>query len=57
MYLIDLLVAHTTSKSLLNTVHVIVCQFMWPSKIVLLEMFNTLFGVWVEIFEEKVFES
>ena len=44
MYLIDLLVAHTTSKSLLNTVHVIVCQFMWPSKIVLLEMFNTLFG-------------
>ena len=56
MYLIDLLVAHTTSKSLLNTVHVIVCQFMWPSKIVLLEMFNTLGKNWFD-WRESIFEN
>ena len=57
MYLIHLLVAHTTRKSLLYNVHVIVCELMWPPKIVLLEMFNTLFGIWVDIFEVKIFES
>ena len=32
-YFMHLLVAHTTSKSLLNFVHVIMCQVLWPSKI------------------------
>ena len=33
MYLIHILVAHTTHKSLLNSIHMIVCQLIWPSLI------------------------
>ena len=33
MYLIHILVAHTTHKSLLNSVHMIVCQLIWSSLI------------------------
>ena len=40
----DLLIAHTTSKSLLNTIHVIVCYVLWPNKIKFLEVFNAFLG-------------
>ena len=39
-----LLVAHTTSKSLLNTVHVIVYYVLWPNIIKFLEVFNAFLG-------------
>ena len=38
-----LLVVHTTSKTLLNMVHVIVCYVLWPTKIKLLDVFNAFF--------------
>ena len=44
-YFMHLLVAHTTSKTLLNLVHVIVCYVLWPSKIKLLNVFNAFWGV------------
>ena len=47
-----LLVAHTTSKTLLNLVYVIVCQVLWSSKIKLLDVFNAFWGVRKENFEE-----
>ena len=40
MYLIHLLVAHTTCKSLQNFVHEIVCKLVWPSKIMHFVMFD-----------------
>ena len=43
-YLMNLLVAHTTSKNLLSMVHVIVCYVLWPTKIKFLEVFNTFLG-------------
>ena len=39
-----LLVAHATSKSLLNSVHVIVCYVLWPIKIKFIEVFNAILG-------------
>ena len=44
---------HTTSKTLLNMVHVIVCYVLWPTKIKLLDVFNAFFlGVRKEKSEE-----
>ena len=44
-----LLVAHTTSKTLLNLVH---DKFIWPTKVKLLDMFNAFWGVRKEMIEE-----
>ena len=43
-YLMHLLVTHATSKSLLNTVHVIVCYVLWLIKIKFIEVFNAILG-------------
>ena len=56
-YLIHLLVAHTTSKTLLNSVHVIVCWVLWPSKIKLLDVFNALIKVRKFVIVEFLFEK
>ena len=63
MYLMLLLVAHTTSKSLLSFVHKIVCKLVWPSKIMHFVMFDAnlicfkkTFGIiHMHIIHEKIF--
>ena len=57
MYLIHILIAHTTHKSLLNSIHMIVCRLIWPSLIAYELMCKYKFLFLVGNLKKNVFRS